>query len=378
MKLSYKYRIYPTSIQREALDKILYLCRYLYNSALQERISYYKKYNKTLSYIDQASELKEINVLFPEFENVYSQTRQQVLKTLDSSFKNFFRRLKAGAKPGFPRFKNPERLRSFCFPQITKDLLGGGVKLLLNNKIKIFGIPGEVDVWWHRPFQGRCKQARIKKEADKYYLVLSCDEVPKAPLPKTGREIGIDLGISSFITGDDGLKIHHPKPLKRAKDKLLKAQRNLAYKKRGSNNRARAKLRLARCYEKISNIRKDFLHKVALQLVQAYDTVVLEKLNIKEMLQSNISQLNQSISDTSWGILMQYISYKAERADKKIIFIDPKNTSKTCSGCNNLNKDLTLQDRTYHCQACGLTMDRDLNAAINIKRLGMSLAAHSE
>ncbi len=375
MKLSYKYRLYPNTIQRLALDDMFYHCRSLYNSALQERISFYKKYSKDLSYAKQCLELTELKELHPEFANIYSQTLQQVVKQVDTAFKNFFRRVRQKAdQVGFPRYKGQDRLHSILFPQPKPDLSGGGVKRLASNKLAVFGIPGELNVWWHRPWQGRCKQVRITKDADKFYLVLSCDEVPLAHLPPTEKSVGIDLGINTFIVGDDGLEIHHPMPLKRNKARLSRKQRELSKKKKGSRNRRRAIQDIARAHQRVSNTRLDFLHKTAARLVQEYDIIVLEKLNIKSMLEAKGFEVNSgNIADASWGIFVQILIYKAERAGRKLIFVDPYNTSKTCSCCGKVHQDLTLKDRTFHCKACGLSMDRDRNAAINIKRLGLSL-----
>jgi len=377
MRLSYKYRIYPNDIQRKALDDSLYLCRYLYNSALQERRSYYKRYGKGISYHSQSKELKEITELFPEFKSVYSQTRQQVLMQLDSAFNNFFRRVKAGENPGYPRFKGRDAFNSISFPQPKADLSGGGVKRLPNNKLQVFGIPGEIKVWWHRPFKGRCKQVRLCREGDKYYIVLSCDEVPKEPLAKTGKEVGIDLGITSFITTDDGAKLHHPRALKVMSQKLIAAQQIFDRKKKGSKNKLRAKLRLAHLHERTSNIRKDFLHKTALQLCKDYDKIILEKLDISAMMQNSDhkdeTSLHKSIADASWSYFANILSYKAERADKEVIFVDPKNTSKTCSCCGHV-QNMPLEKREFHCGRCESILDRDVNAAINIKRRGSRLA----
>ena len=189
MHRSYKYRIYPNKTQREALDQIFGFCRFLYNNALEERISYYKKFNKSLTYNEQSKELPEIKEVFCEAKNVYSQTLQSVLKRLDSSYQNFFRRIKTKSvgKAGFPRFKNKDRFRSILFPQC--NLINGGVQKRPNNKLEIFKIPGEVKVVWHRPFQGRCKQVMITKSNEKYYIVLTCVEVPKGPRPSEEAEL---------------------------------------------------------------------------------------------------------------------------------------------------------------------------------------------
>src|ERR1700723_1151052 len=379
MKLSYKYRLYPTAAQIEVLNKNFNFCCFLYNSALQERRHQWKKFGKGVSYSEQCKALPEIKMEFAEQnQTIYAQSLQQVLKRLDAAYANFFRRVKSGAnKVGFPRYKPSERYRSLVFPQC--DMKVGGVKLLDSNKLKVFGIPGELKVRWHRPFQGRCKQVLIKRQGDKFYLVLSCDAVPLEPLAPTGKTIAIDLGLNSFITTDNGTKFHHPKPYKTSREKLAYLNRSLAAKQRGSKNRKRAKLALARAHEQVENIRNDFLHKVAKQLLVENDTVIIEKLNVKGMLQTKQAPLAPvfaakpgNIQDASWGRFATLLSYKAERAGKTLLEVDPMNTSKTCSCCGNVKSNLTLQDRTYHCQSCGLAIDRDHNAALNIRRLGES------
>jgi putative transposase len=385
MKLAYEYRLYPSRIQREALDAIFSSCRFLYNCALEERIGAYRKQKKSLSFSAQCAELVGITDLFPEFENVYSQTRQQVLKTLDNAFKSFFRRLKEKAsKAGFPRFKNQFRFRSICFPQVAPDLSSGGVKLLQNGKLKVFGIPNELKLVMHRPFQGRCKQARIVRKADKFFLVVSCNGVPKAPLPKTGKSIGIDLGLSTFIVASDGTKFHSPKPYKTSLEKLQHKQRKLAAKlvingNKRTNNVVRLRKEIAKTHSHIANVRKDFAHKVANELFNRYDTVCYENLNVQDMLENKpeglVLPLNRNISDAAWGLFTSLLPYKAERANKIAIAVPPKGTSKTCSNCGCIKETLSLQERTYHCEACGFAMDRDLNAAINIQGRGTRLLA---
>jgi putative transposase len=254
-------------------------------------------------------------------------------------------------------------------------LSGSCVKKLANGKLRVSGL-GDISVVWHRPLQGRCKQVRIIKQADKYYICFSCEGVAEQPLASTGKTIAIDLGITSFITTDDGTKFHHPKPYKTAKEKLAYLNRKLAAKQRSSNNRKRALVALQRASEKVSNIRNDFQHKVAKQLVVENDIIIIEKLDIKNMLEAKGFEVSKSnISDASWGSFAAKLSYKAESAGKKVILVDPRNTSKTCSKCLNIKENLELKERTYHCEACGFAIDRDLNATYNIRRLGTSLAA---
>ena len=325
----------------------------------------------------QAAELAEVKAAFPEeAEHIYSQTLQAVLKQLDSAYQGFFRRVKNGEDPGFPRFKNAERFRSILFPQC--NLKSGGVKRLDNDKIRIYGIPGEVKTVWHRELQGDCKTVRIVKQGEKYFLIASCDNVPVKLLPKTGKTTAIDLGLNSFITDNQGEKFYAPKPYKTAKEKLAYLNRKLANKKRGSNNRKRVKNQLVKAYEKITNIREDFQHKLANKLLTENDTIVIENLNVKKMMESESFTVSKAnIMDASWSSFAAKLAYKAERAGKLLIEVNPANTSKMCSHCGKI-KEMTLADRTYYCEACGLELDRDHNAALNILRLGMSLAASKD
>ncbi len=376
MDRSYKYRICPNATQREALDNVFGFCRFVYNSALEERISYYKKYGKSLTYYQQCKKLPEIKNVFSEAKNVYSQTLQSTLKQLDSSYQNFFREIKKkSGKAGFPRFKTEDRFRSICFPQCDFVSGQGGVKCLTNNKIKIHNIPGEIKMIQHRPFQGRCKTVRIVKyPSGKYYIILSCADVPSERRAPTGKEVGIDLGLVSFVTTDQGATLLHPKPYKTAKEKLAYLQRKRAASQPSSQNNRKLKIKIAKLHEKIENIRNDFQHKAAKRLVDTYDKIYLEKLNIGKMLESKGFEVSKSnISDASWGNFVALIKYKAENAGVLVIEVNPANTSRTCSQCGNIKKELTLKDRTYHCEACGFAMDRDQNAAINIRRAGTAL-----
>jgi len=374
MRLSFKYRIYPNKEQEAKLLDIFDFCRFLYNNALEERISYYKTFEKSRTYVDQASFLPEIKAEFPkETSNIYSQTLQAIFKQLETAYKNFFRRVKQGEEAkGFPRFKGKNRFRSICFPQVSPKLDGGAIKLIDDKHIQISKI-GNVKTEYHRPIQGQAKLARIVRQADKWFITISCDNVPLVPLEKTGKTIAIDLGISNFITTDDGTTFHHPKPYKTSLEKMQYIQKKRAAKLRVSNNSKKLLVAEQRAHEHIKNMRNDFQHKIAKQLVVENDVIIVEKLNIKGMLETESFLVKKSnISDASWGNFVALLIYKAERAGKLIIEVDPRGTSKTCSGCGNIKNNLSLKDRLYECHACGMAKNRDHNAAINIKKLGTS------
>ena len=375
MQRTFKYKIYPNIEQRKALFNIFDFCRFLYNSALEERINFYKLTKSSKSYVAQSAALPEIKSMFPsETSPIYSQTLQQTLKQVDIAYKNFFRRVSEKAsKAGFPRFKNKDRFRSILFPQVKPNLSGGCVKLT-SNKVRIYGV-GEVKIRYHRSIQGIAKQCQIVKQNDNFYLCIICDKIPAKPLPKTGKTVGIDLGLDSFVTMDDGTKFHHPKPYKTSLEKLQYRQRKLSLKIKGSNNRNKQKKLVAKTYEKITNQREDYQYKLANKIVKENDVIVVEKLNVKNMLEAKGFEVSKrNIQDASWGKFIEKLTYKAESADKLLLKVDPRNTSKMCSQCGKVKEKLTLRDRKYHCEACGFVIDRDINAAKNIRVLGTSAA----
>lgn len=379
---NYKFRMYPTKSQAEQLEIQFEFLRFLYNSALQERIDYYNKYKENLSYCAQSKHLPEIKELFPEeTKNIHSQILQECLKTLDKAFSAFFRRLKNGENPGFPRFKKFKRFVSIKFPQVISDLSRGCIVLRkLGNekaKLKVSGFQKEFEFVLHRVMLGICKTVMIKKEpSGKYHVIFSCINVPKNVYPSTGKTVGIDLGLTNFLTLDDGKQFHHPKPYKTAKEKLAYRQRKLELKQRGSKNREKQRVLVAKQHERVVNIRDDFQHKLTIEILDNYDTIIMEKLNIKAMLESKGYEVSKAnISEASWGGFVQKLSYKAESADnKQLILVDPRNTTKTCSSCLFVKDKMGLYERVFFCEKCGLSIDRDINAAKNIKRLGTSLA----
>jgi putative transposase len=369
VRLTYRYRIYPTNSQIKRLEETFGACRFLYNCALQERISYYNKYHKGISYITQANYLSEIKDLLPEFENIHSQVLQSTLKRLDSSYKGFFRRVTLGEKAGFPRFKNKDRFRSILYPQsgfaLSKSKGKVGNKKC---KLKLSKI-GDIPMILHRNIQGNIKTCQIiRTPSEKYYVCFACDDVPSEHIAKTGQETGIDLGVKNLLTFKNGEKISNPKHFKKSQEKLASAQRKLSKLSFRDPCRYAAKLHAARLYEKVVNQRTDFYHNIANEIIKDFDYIVLEKLNIIRMQRDNWRILNQEIQNCAWSQFIQMLLYKAENADKEIVLVDPWNTSKMCSNCGKL-VEKTLFDRIHKCE-CGLEIDRDHNAAINIYNRG--------
>ena len=363
MMKSFKFRIYPTAIQERKLLNTLELCRQLYNGALDERKSYYKTYGKFFSLYEQERLLPTVRELCPEYKDIYAQLLRDPLRRLDRSFSAFFKRIKSGDKPGYPRYKSSARYNSFTYSQ-----LGFWVE---KDRIRLSKI-GSIKMRLHRDFDGNIKTCRIQKSfAGKWYVDFSA-EICKQPLLKTGKIIGIDLGIKNYIVSSDNQIINKPKTLNKHLERLAKASRR--YSKKKSNS---ARLHRARVYERISNANVDWQHKVTNKIVKDYDIIILEKLNIQKMKTDSKSGSNikRSISDASWYRLIQFISYKAEYADKKVVLVDPANTSKMCSRCGNIKENLSLSDRIYECDHCGLKIDRDYNASLNIKTKGLAILA---
>lgn len=370
MRKSFTYRLYPNKSIQTILNNQFELCRQLYNACLEQRISAYKSVNKkSISYYHQSNELKELKESFPEYKEIFSQSLQQVLKILDTAFKNFFNRIKKKQTPGFPRFKGKNRFNSICFPQYPF-----GCKVV-DNKL-IIGKIGSINIKLHRPIEGIIKTTTIKKTSSgKWCVIFSCDEVPIKPLPKTNVVCGIDVGIEKFLVTSGNEIVENPRFFKKAELKLIQRQQRLSRAKKGSNNRNKIRILVAKAHEKIQNQRKDFHFKTANDLLKKYDTVFVEDLNIKNMMQNG--NLAKHIADCSWSQFISILTQKAEEATKEVIKVNPKNTSQVCSNCGTIvKKDLSV--RVHNCPNCKISISRDLNASINILRLGMSLpTSHS-
>ena len=369
-KISYKFRLYPNSHQETLMKKTLELCRYIYNETLSYRRDKYEKENISISKFDTNKFLPLWKKDKPELENIHSQVLQNVQERVDLAFRAFFQRIKKGQKPGYPRFKGLGQYDSFCYPQ-PKD------NCPKNNLLKIFKI-GFVKIDLHREIPEICKIKRItiKRECDKWFAVFSCEENENNKIHLKENIVGIDLGCKNFITLSDGTQVENPKFLKQSMKKIKRYSRKLSEKKKGSPERIKTKKVLNQVYKKIKNQRSDFLHKTSKNLVENYKNIVFEDLNIDEMLENRPwRNLNRTILDSGWGIFVKMCIYKAERAGGRIIKVNPKNTTKMCSRCGNLiEKDLS--ERIHKC-SCGLEIDRDLNASINILRLGQKSLAKS-
>jgi len=339
-------------------------CRILYNSALEQRKIAYRQFGVSLCRLNQQAELLEIKDYFPEYRQIYSQVLQEVILRVDRSFQNFFRRLKTNEKPGYPRYKGRGWYDSFTYPQ-------SGFSLSDNSKgsqrLKLSKI-GSIKIKLHRAIKGKIKTCTIKREINNWYVCFSCEVEPEL-LPKTHKSVGVDVGIEKYAALSDGILIENPRFMRQSEAKLKHEQRLLSRKKKGSNSRKKQRDKLAKLHCKIKNQRNDFLHKESRKLVKNYDVIVLEALQIKNMGKNH--HLAKCISDAAWAKFTEYLSYKAESAGKKVVFVNPRNTSQICSGCGETVKK-SLSVRVHKCPSCGLILDRDINAAINILRLGTS------
>lgn len=364
MRRTFKYKVELNQKTKGQALKVLHLCRILYNTALEQRISIYKQSQKSISAYDQINQLPELKKAFPEFKQIPSQTAQDVIQRGDRAHKAFFRRLKAGEKPGFPRFKSFDRYDSFTLTQAGWNIQG---KHLIIPKI------GRFKVRWSRPITGIIKTVNIRKAASgRWFVCFSCDDVPKRIFPETTKEIGIDVGIKFFAVDTEGPEIKNPKFMDQSQKKLRRTQRSLARKKKGSNRRYDAKVQVARVHERITNQRNDFLHKKANKYIQNYSKIYVEGLQIRNMVKNHC--LARSISDVAWGTFFQFLVYKAEEAGRQVMKVNPHGTSQRCSSCGQVvHKDLSV--RVHSCPNCGLVIDRDLNAARNIKQAGQSCQA---
>jgi len=350
MQKTYKYRLYPSKKQVEILNNTLKTCKTLYNQQLAYEKYIFIKEKRFANRVELNNLLPDLKIINPQLKTTHSQVLQNINDRVIKSFKNFFNRVKRGEKVGYPRFKSTHN--SFTYPQ-------KGFKF--GKKLKLSKI-GEINIKLHRCINGNIKTLTIlKTSTNKWFACFSIEQEIKKK--KRGNKlIGIDLGIEKFATLSNNKIINNPKNLKESLNLLKLRSKQLSKKKKGSKNRNKARLRLARLHEKIYNKRLDFLHKTTRNLINIYDCIALEDLKINTM---KNKYLQLSINDASWNKFRQLITYKAEEAGVKLEFVNPRNTSQRCSRCNSLVKK-SLSKRTHNCPNCNLSIDRDLNASINI------------
>ncbi len=364
IRKAFQYRLRPTRAQEAAMSGILDRCRELYNAALEERREAYRRCGVWASTAAQQAQLPAVKQVRPEYAELDAQMLQEVLQRLDRAFAGFFRRIKAGQKAGYPRFKSRDRYDSFTFKQTGWTHKDG--------RLVLRGI-GALKVRWSRPIEGTIKTVTIRRDADQWYVCFSCvveitDPVPDATKPA----VGVDLGLEHFATLSDGIHIPNPRHLRTEEAILARRQQALSRKRRGSNRRKKARVLVAKAHRTIRNQRKDFHHKTARALVQTHSRIVVEDLRIRNMVRNHA--LAKSISDAGWGRFLTILAHKAAEAGVAMIAVNPSGTSQACSGCGaGVPKPLT--ERLHTCEHCGCSLQRDVNAARNILTLGQSVQA---
>ncbi|MEV0691948.1 transposase [Streptomyces sp. NPDC050388] len=400
---AYKFLLRPTARQTVALGEMMRDHCSLYNGALQERRDAYRHTSKTtVRYGDQSAQLKDIRAFDLERQGRWSFSSQQAtLRRLDKAFAAFFQRVKAGQTPGYPRFKGVGHFDTVTFPKDGDGCRWDSTPHDAQTRVRLQGV-GHVRVHQHRPVKGRVKTISIKREGRRWYVVLSCDQVPAEPLPATGSSIGIDMGVTHFLTTSDGVHIASPRFLGAVADDLAEAQRHLARfpqrtRRRTKKHRAAAR-RVARIHAKIRRQRLDHAHKTALALVGdhdviAHDVIAHERLNTAGMTRAPKPKpdpetpgaflpngsaakagLNRSILDAGWGVFLVILAHKAESAGRTVIAVDPRNTSRTCPDCGHVAKENRATQAKFECTVCGFAANADHVGATNVlNRAGLAL-----
>jgi putative transposase len=359
---TYKYRLRPNGTQNKLLDQLFWQSRGLYNNALEQRIVTYKESGKGYRYTDQWAYFRDERKSNPDYNLLNATSVQQMLRRLDKAFSAFFRRIKKGENPGFPRFKGYRRFKS------VEYRYGDGCKMRhKENGQTRFYIQnvGEIKVVYHRPIPetANIKHVVVKRFNEKWYVCLMM-EIPDAPkATHQGGCVGIDMGLKSLLATSDGVLVENPQWLRESQSQLRIAQRKAARRKIGSNRRRKAVQQVAILHEKIANQRKDYWHKVARELANHYSLVALEDLNLKFMNRNKYLAL--SSYDAGLGMFTKLIAYKVEETGGQLVIVNPAYTSQACSQCGAI-VEKSLAVRVHRCPECGLELDRDVNAARNI------------
>lgn len=360
MLKAYKYCLLPTDEQKAELQKFFGVCRFAYNLGLETKIAAYTSAKVNLSCFDLIKQIAGLKQDYEWIAECPAQPIQMSLRNLDNAYTKFF---KGG---GFPKFKNKYSKQSIQFPQNT-------VVDFKNKKIRLPKLKW-VDCIFDREFTGEIKTVTVSKTTtNKYFVSILVDnqaELPKKKPITENTTVGIDLGIKTLAVLSDGTEFENPKWFRAAKANLRRQQRSLCRKKEGSKTRDKQRLVVARCHERIANQRKDYLQKVSTKIIQNFDTICMEDLNISGMMKNE--KLSLAISEIGWANFKSMLEYKAEWYGKNIVTIGRfEPSSKICSTCGTINKELSLSDRVWTCQKCSTEHDRDKNAAQNIKNFGL-------
>jgi putative transposase len=367
MRLTYKYRLYPNHSQRIRLQQTLEACRWLYNKTLAIRKEAWRQEQVTVNRYDTINLIPQWKAENPALLGVHSQALQEVCTRVDLAFKAFFRRVKHGEKPGYPRFRGYGRYDSFTFPQSGFDLLG-------DSKLRLSKI-GDVKIKLHRPRQGKCKTLTIQRDSvGNWYASFSCETEP-ALLEPTPNVVGVDLGLTTFATMSDGGKIDRQRWMQRDTKDIARLQRKKERFAKGSKERRQVVHALCHAYQRAAHRRSNFAHQQSRKLVNHYQFIAFEDLDIQGMQVNGNETIHRGIADVAWGQFVQCTAYKAESAAPRVapsvVLVDSKGTTQACSRCGEtVAKSLSV--RTHNCPHCGLTLGRDHNAALNILARGLA------
>jgi putative transposase len=361
---TYRYQLTPIPLQGLERERVLMLCRHLYNAAVGERREAWRMRCVTVAYYQQKAEAPAIKEAMSEYAETNAQVLQDVVLRVERAFQAFLCRVKNGETPGYPRFQRRKRYNSFTYLQVGEH---GGARqdsgYLILSKI------GRIALRWSRPLEGRPKTVTISKEVDGWYVCFLCADVPARPLPPTGQETGVDLGIEAFATLSDAMRIFNSGWYRKAERALKMAQRRDSRRRKGSYRRRKAVITLAKAHQQVRRQRRDLHHKTALALVQNRDVIYHEDLQTANMLRNH--HLAKSIADAGWSAFLSLLDYKAACAGRRVIAVGPVFTGQMCSGCGMLvQKSLSI--RWHACPACGTSLHRDHNAAKKRERLGRS------
>ena len=360
MRRAFKYRLWTNANQERELAAMLETHRRLYNSCLDERKSRYEAEKITVKYTDQSARFKVERETNAFYARLNFSSAQATMRRLDKAFAHFFRRLKTGEKPGYPRFKGRDFFNSIEFPAH-----GDGIRLV-ENRLRVQHV-GLIRVALHRPVEGTIKTVTLKREVGKWYAVVSCDLGEIAVETSTNPPIGIDVGLEKFLTTSEGEQEPNPRYLKDALPKLRREQRACSRKKKGGKNHRKARKTVAKIHARVKNLRREHHHQIALKLVRRYGLIAVESLSIKNMLKND--RLARAISDVAWGNFLLTLRSKAESAGVAFVEVNARGTSQECSGCGQVvPKDLSQR---WHSCSCGCSLDRDENAARNILARGL-------
>ncbi len=361
MRKMFRYRIFPTKQQVHKLNKALEECCWLYNHLLEKRKEAYEHDGKSLSLNEQQETFPILKHERPALKQVHSQVLQNVAVRVDLAFKAFFRRMREHAEePGFPRFKGKERYDSFTFPQ-------SGFSIGHDHRVFLSKI-GSIKMVYHRPIRGKIKTAIIHRSSTgKWYISFSIECEPER-LPEVLTQVGIDVGLKTFATLSTGEEIENPRFFRQEEKALVKVQRKHSKLAKGTLERRKHRKAVARVHERIAWRRENFTHQQSRKIIDRFGIICVEDLQVNRMTRNHC--LAKSIADASWSAFFAQLSCKAEEADRQFVKVNPAYTSQTCSTCGHRQK-MPLDVRIFACPCCFVHLDRDLNAALNIRGLGL-------